>query len=441
MTALNMPQGEFVITNAQIITCDEEERVFSQGDIHVKDGKIVGVGPQLPVPPGAKIFDATGYLAIPGLINAHTHAAMTLFRGFKDDVDLWEWLQEHIWPAEAKLEAEDVYWGTLLACIEMLKAGVTTFVDMYFFMEQVAEAVAEAGMRAYLAWGITDGTDGGAKGLAETEELLARWEDGAEGRIKILLGPHAPYTCSRKLLERVRDFALAQGVPVHIHLSETRQEVLDSQRERGVTPVQWLREVGLLHPEIQLIAAHCAHLTPEDIQLCKEHAVGVVHCLGSNLKLASGVAPVPELLEAGVKVSLGTDGAASNNNLDVLREMRLVALVHDGIQGKPGLVPASKVLAMATGMGALVLGRPDLGRLKVGARADIVLLNNTGAHWYPKGDLVSALIYSGNSADVDTVIIDGRFVVSKGKVLTIDEEEVKQEVEKRAWRLRAKTKD
>ena len=153
MTALNMPQGEFVITNAQIITCDEEERVFSQGDIHVKDGKIVGVGPQLPVPPGAKIFDATGYLAIPGLINAHTHAAMTLFRGFKDDVDLWEWLQEHIWPAEAKLEAEDVYWGTLLACIEMLKAGVTTFVDMYFFMEQVAEAVAEAGMRAYLAWG------------------------------------------------------------------------------------------------------------------------------------------------------------------------------------------------------------------------------------------------------------------------------------------------
>ncbi|MCK9222078.1 MAG: amidohydrolase [Limnochordia bacterium] len=431
----DLPKGEFLITNAKIITCDKVQRVYTQGDIHIKDGVIADLGAHLTLP-GINAFDAQGLVALPGLINGHTHAGMTLLRGLKDDVDLWEWLNSYIWPAESCMEPEDIYWGSLLACIEMLKAGVTTFVDMYFHEGETARAVEEIGIRAYLCRGIIEGRDQGAAGLEETNALLARWHNGAAGRIKITLGPHAPYTCSIPFLRRIRDFAIGQDLPVHIHVAETKQEVEKSQRAYGFTPVAMLKRAGLLDPRIQLIAAHCVHLTTEDIRLMKEAGVGVVHCLGSNLKLGSGIAPVIELLNAGVKVCYGTDGAASNNNLDIIREMRLAALIHNGISGKPGILPASQIISMATNHAAAILKRPDLGSLEIGKRADIVLLDTSGCHWYPREDAVSSLIYSGSWADVDTVLVNGEFVVHKGKVLTVNEEEVKAQIEKRAWRIK-----
>ncbi|NPV53246.1 MAG: amidohydrolase [Firmicutes bacterium] len=437
---------DLVIKGATIVTMDDEGSIIHNGDIEVSDGRIIYVGPHIEREvisddpssnPAVRVVDAAGKIAMPGFVNAHCHAAMTLFRGYADDLPLKQWLEEKIWPVEARLSAEDVYWGTMLSCLEMLRSGTTTFADMYFFMNEVAKAVEEAGLRGVLARGLVATLPGGEKALSEGEQFCSRWNGAAKGRILTMLGPHAPYTCPPSFLRRVANSASALGVGIHIHVAETRGEVEDCIRDFGKSPVQLLEEVGLF--EVPVLAAHCVHITREDIALLRERGVSVAHNPTSNMKLASGIAPVPEMIEAGITVAIGTDGAASNNDLDMFEEMRLAALVHKVKTMDPTVVPARQALEMATKGGAQALGlSAEIGSLEAGKRADIILVDFGKPHFYPKHDVISHLVYAAHAGDVATVIVDGKILMDNGKFTTIDAEETTYMVQQCVERLLGK---
>jgi len=376
-------------------------------------------------------------LAIPGLVNAHTHAAMTLFRSYADDMALMDWLNQKIWPVEANLTPEDIYWGTLLAIAEMLKSGTTAFADMYFFMPQAARAVADSGIRAVLSRGMAGVAKNAMEALADSEVFYREYNNAADGRITVMLGPHAPYTCPPAYLREVVNLAQRLGAEIHIHLSETKGEVEDCLKQYGKTPIALMDELGVL--DCGVLAAHCVHVTPEDIAIMRDKKVRVAHNPGSNMKLASGIAPVTAMLEAGVCVGLGTDGAASNNNLDMLEEMRLAALLHKVSSYNPVAVPAVTAINMATANGAEALGLgKKIGKLKAGYKADIVLINMDKLHWQPRHDRASLLVYAAAASDVDTVLVNGKVLLADGRLTTIDEERLVAEVEKRAARLTGK---
>lgn len=381
-----------------------------------------------------RIIDCTNKLVLPGFVNAHTHAAMTLFRSYADDMLLMDWLQNKIWPAEANLTDEDVYWGTQLAIAEMLKSGTTTFADMYFFMPEVARAVAESGIRAVLSRGMAGVAPTAQQALIESESFYNEWQDAAGGRITVMLGPHAPYTCPPEYLVKVVELAHKLGAQIHIHLSETAGEVQTCQEKHGKSPIALMNELGVL--DCGVLAAHCVHLSPEDIAIMAEKNVRVAHNPGSNMKLASGVAPVPELLKAGVIVGLGTDGAASNNNLDMLEELRLAAMLHKVHRGDPLAIPAATAVDMATRQGAVAVGiGQKTGLLAPGYKADITLFNMHAPHWYPRHDRISLLTYAASAADVHTVLVDGKILLDNRQLITIDEERLMAEVEQRGMRL------
>lgn len=381
-----------------------------------------------------KSINGDNMLAIPGFVNAHTHAAMTLFRSYADDMLLMDWLQNKIWPAEANLNAEDVYWGTMLAIAEMIKSGTTTFADMYFFMNDTAQAVIDSGIRACLSRGMAGVAPTAEQALVESEEFYKTYNNSADGRITVMLGPHAPYTCPPSYIERVVNLASKLGSEIHIHLSETQGEVDECIRKHGKSPIALMNELGLF--DQGTLAAHCVHLSREDIDIIKAKNVRIAHNPGSNLKLASGIAPVTELLTAGITMGLGTDGAASNNNLDMLEEMRLAALIHKAAKFNPLAVPAVEAYKMATEYGAKALGLENtVGKLEVGYKADIVLFDMNKLHWYPRHDRLSLLVYAANSADVNTVIVDGKILLDDGKLTTIDEEKLMAEVQARSMRL------
>ncbi len=388
----------------------------------------------------ARVVDGRGKLCLPGLVNAHCHAAMTLLRGYADDMLLMPWLTEKIWPLEARLTGEDVYWGTLLACCEMLRAGVTAFADMYFFMDEAARACEEAGIRASLSVGMIGAAPDGSVApdawdkLGRAADFCRRWEGAAGGRITTMLGPHAPYTCPPAFLRRVGERAAELGVPVHIHLSETREEVERCRAEHGRSPVALAASLGLL--EVPLLAAHCVHVDEADMELLAGMRGGVAHNPISNMKLASGVAPVAAMLRAGVPVALGTDGAASTNALGLFEEMRACSLLQKVTTGDPTVVPAARALELATVGGARALGLGDrLGRLAPGRLADLVLLDLAGARLTPLHDPWSLAVYSAQDGDVDTVVVAGRVVVEGGRLLTVDEAEVRREAARRAAAL------
>lgn len=400
--------------------------VLSSGALEAVDGAITYVGPAAGLPEAAQpadlreTIDGAGMLLMPGMVNAHTHLAMTLFRGYADDMPLKPWLEEKIWPIEMKLTGEDVYWGSMLGIVEMLRAGVTCFNDMYHFFEDGTRAAVDGGIRA-LPSGVLLGFVGDPlENLKKAVEFALR---SRTERITPMLGPHAPYTCSDELLRAVRDAALEHGLAVHIHLSETQQEVADSVGAHGATPVRHLADLGLLDGHVT--AAHCVHLTDEDTEILTEKRVGIAHCPGSNMKLASGFQPLPKLLEAGALVGLGTDGAASNNNLDLLEEARLAALLHKGFSGDPTVINAHQALRMATIGGAAAVGlEQQIGTLEVGKRADCILVNLQGAHTQPLFDVESQMVYAAQSSDVDTVIVDGEVLVKGGQLTRLDEAEV-----------------
>ncbi|RLI08648.1 N-ethylammeline chlorohydrolase, partial [Candidatus Bathyarchaeota archaeon] len=336
-------------------------------------GRPSGLGPSIRA---EEVLDGRERAVLPGFINCHTHAPMTLLRGLAEDVPLDVWLREHIWPVEARMKPEDVYAGALLACLEMSLSGTTCFCDMYFHEGQVAEAVLRAGLRAVLAPGIMDvaGPKLGELMLSEALGVAKRYHGAGEGRIKVMLGPHAIYTCSRELLERVRDEASRLGLGIHIHLSETEEEVRRCLEEHGRSPVQLLDELGLLGP--RTLAAHCIHLSDEDISILAGRGVKVAHCPVASAKIGAGVARIPDLLAAGVVVGLGTDGPASNNSLDMLETVKFACLLQKAVRRDPTALGAREALEMATVRAAEALGLSDqVGCLGPGGKADLVVLD------------------------------------------------------------------
>ncbi len=423
--------NRILINNVEMVL---EDGSIIHGDIAVEDTLIKYVGKIPPEWQANTVINGDGFLAVPGFVNTHTHAAMTLFRSYADDMLLMDWLENKIWPVEKNLTAEDIYWGSMLAIAEMIKSGTTTFADMYFAMPEVAKAVAESGIRAVLARGMAGVAPNAQQALDESKIFFQEYNGAQNGRISVMLGPHAPYTCPPDYLKSVIDVSQQLGAEIHIHLAETAGEVDNCLKKYGKTPIALMDEIGLL--DCGVLAAHCVHLTSDDISIMKNKKVRVAHNPGSNLKLASGIAPVPELLAAGIVVGLGTDGAASNNNLDLLEEIRLAAIIHKNNKADPLVVPARTAVNMGTNFGAAALGLDgSVGKIAPGMKADLTLFNTNKLHWYPRHDKLSLLVYAAGAADVDTVLVDGQILLRDGILTTIDEEKLINEVQTRAIRL------
>jgi len=427
--------SRILIKDAAIITLNDRGEVLPKGDIAIAEGRILAVGK---VPQGfapEETIDAADHVVMPGFFNAHTHAAMTLVRGWADDLPFDRWLNERIWVAESALGAEEVRWGAYLAAAEMIRSGTVGFADHYFYMDEVAQVVEEAGLRANLAWCVFGlgkeaeiGTD-----LEGSIGFIWRWQGGAGGRIVTVLGPHAPYTCPPDFLARVAEQAADLGVGVHIHLSESQEQVDDSLAKHGLTPVALLNSLGLF--DVPTIAAHCIYLTPEDMDILQEKGVSVVQCPNCHMKLGMGVTPVPELFGRGVNVALGTDGTASNNDLDMLEEAKLASLVQKNRTGDATILAGDAVLRMATRNGAQAMGFPDSGIIAPGKAADLIIFDFRRPHLRPRHSLVSNVLYAAKSPDISHVIVAGKPLMRDGELLTLDEERILHEAEHRAYRM------
>jgi 5-methylthioadenosine/S-adenosylhomocysteine deaminase len=424
------PEKESVsllLTAAWVLTMNEEGQVFAPGAVAVREADLVAVGPKEELVGrfvAARVLDYPQGLILPGLINAHTHAAMALFRGLADDLPLDEWLNSHMFPAERHLDYHFVYWGTRLAVAEMLLSGATTFCDMYLFTDAVAQAAADTGIRAVVGEVLYDfpSPNYGApeNGLRFTEDLIRSYQ--GHPRVRVAVQPHAVYTCSPELLEKSQALADRYHTRWIIHLSETAREVADCLEHYGVTPVGHLQRLGLLKENT--VADHAVVLTEGDMDLLAASGAGAVHCPESNMKLASGMAPVTDLLARGVPVGLGTDGCASNNNLDMLSELDTAAKLAKVRDLDPTALPAREALALATRQGAMVLGlQEEVGRLVPGLKADLAVLDLDQPHLTPLYDPFSHLVYAATGADVQTVVVEGRILVEDRRLVAFDLEE------------------
>ncbi len=427
---------DLVIKRAWILTMDENFTEYKNGFIAIKDGKIEKIGENIEDLEAKEVIDANGNIVLPGFINTHTHAAMTLLRGYGSDNPLKVWLEQYIWPVEGKFVSyEFVKDGTDIACYEMLRNGITCFVDMYFYENAVADAIKEAGMRGVLTTGILDFPTPGAKspeeGIQKTIDFINQYKD--DNFIYPAIGPHAPYTCSPKTLEKAMDVALNYNVLYHIHVSETLHEVEDIKNRYGNTPVKHLDSIGVLNERV--LAAHMVHPTEEEIEILAERKVKIAHCPESNLKLASGVAPVPKMLEKGITVSFGTDGTASNDDLDIIGEFSTAAKLHKGVNYNPTVLNAKQVLAMATRDAAKAILLDDkIGTIETGKFADLVIIDINQPHLQPLFDPYIQIVYSAKGCDVDSVIINGKVVVKNKTVQTIEKDKVLYIAKK--WRER-----
>ena len=427
--------SKILIKNVELIT---DGREYASKYIGIEDTKIAYIGSEEPAGyETAEVIDGSGKLAAPGMVNTHGHAAMSILRSYADDLALMDWLQNHIWPIEGKMVTPDFYWGNVLAVAEMLKTGTTCFADMYFEMEECVKACMEGGIRANLSRGLLGGeANKDDFRLKENVELFKAWHGKADDTIHISLGPHAPYTCSPAYLEFIASTAKELGCELQMHLSETQFEVDNCIKEHGLTPIGLAEKCGIL--EAGCIAAHCVAVTDADLELMQKYNVRVAHNPQSNLKLASGGAPVDKMVAKGILVGIGTDGCSSNNNLDMLEETRLVAMLHKGVTKDPVVIPAREAFDMATYQGAQVLGFKNLGKLEVGYLADIVLYDMNKPWWHPRNEKHSLLVYSAQSSDCDTVIVNGKVVVKKGEVLGLDLEKAYAECDARAKNLAQK---
>ncbi len=417
-----MQNVDIIIQNGTILTMDENNTILENGLLAIRKDRISYIGNRPPdSPPAAKIIDAEGGLILPGLVNGHTHAAMTLFRGLADDLPLMDWLNNYIFPVESRMDAQFVYTGTLLALAEMILSGTTTFCDMYLFEEKVAQAAKTVGVRCLVGEVLYDFPSPNygpiEKGFEYTESLIREWKN--DPLVSIAVEPHSLYTCSPELLKASNEMALQHQVPLIIHVAETLSEVTQIKEKHSKTPVEYLDFLGMLGPH--LIADHCVHLTASDIRSLATHGVAVVHNPKSNMKLASGIAPVPEMLARGVIVGLGTDGCASNNSLDLFSEMDTAAKLHKVHVMDPTVMDALSVLRMATIHGATVLGLGDItGSLEVGKKADVIVIDTQKPHLTPLYYPISHLVYAANGTDVKHSIINGNIVMEDRKLLTLD---------------------
>lgn len=433
-------EHDLIISGGIVLTMAPGEEPVPDGAVAVKDGTIVAVGTaaELAGATAARRLDAAGGLIMPGMVNTHTHLAMTLLRGFADDLPLKLWLEEHIWPAEAKImDAESVALGTRWAAVESLLAGVTCVCDMYFHASEVVAAVTEVGLRAVVTEPLIDNA---TPACPTPEDALVRQRELLESctghrLVTPAVAPHSPYSVQARYLAQEAELAEEFGAPLMIHLAETRWEVETIIADKGVSPVAYLADLGVLSE--RTIAAHCVHVSEDDLDTLAEFEVGVASNPVSNLKLASGVAPVPQMIDRGLKVGLGTDGAASNNTLDLLRDAQLCALLYKGVTGDPTVIPARRLAELLTIGGARVLGLADrIGSLEVGKRADVVCLSMDAPGAVPSFDPYSHLAYAARAADVRHVVVDGATVVEDGAVTTVDEASLRREVRARTEALR-----
>lgn len=423
-----------LIKNATIITQNMKREVLKNTDVFIEDNKITRIGRELKEKAEFGI-DARNKLILPGLVNTHTHLAMTLFRGYVDDMNFWEAWPSRVWPREAKLKAGDVYWGSLLGCLEMIKSGTTCFADMYFFMDETAKAVKESGMRANLSYGMIDlgNAKKREKELKVGEEFVKSYNNSAERRIRCSFGPHAPYTCSKELLEKTIALAKKYDVLVQIHLSETRKEVFDCIKQFGMRPVEYLDSIKFLNNRI--IAAHCVWLTKQETKILGKKKVNVSHNPVSNMKLAGGgVPPIPEMVKNDVCVTFGTDGAVSNNSLNLIETMKVGALLQKTHRWDARVLNAQQALDFATVNGAKAL-KLEAGSIATGKLADIVMFDLKSPNLIPAHNLVSNIVYSADPSSISDVIINGRIVLEDRKILTVNENEILEKAQKVAFDL------
>lgn len=421
-----MATFDIVVANGTVLTMNRENAVIEKGYLGILGDTISEIGPlREGVPDGKTAIDARGGLILPGLINGHTHAAMTLFRGLADDLPLMEWLNNYIFPAESRMDEDFVYSGTLLACAEMIMSGTTTFCDMYLFEDEVARAAKDAGMRCLVGEVLYDfdSPNYGSleNGFKYTEALINKWAD--DPLVSIAIEPHALFTCSPDLLQRADAMAKKYQVPLIIHLAESLKELEEVKDQYGASPVDHLSSLGLVGPH--LIADHCVHLNDSDIAVLAGHGVKAVHMPESNMKLACGISPVPKMIGAGMAVGLGTDGCASNNNLDLFTEMDMAAKLHKLDSMDPTVLDAVTVLKMATIEGARALAMDGItGSLEPGKKADVIVLDTDKPHLTPMYNPFSHVVYAARGNDVSHSIIHGRLVMEDRRLLTMDLQEV-----------------
>jgi 5-methylthioadenosine/S-adenosylhomocysteine deaminase len=435
-------RADLLVLGGTVLPMDARDTVLEDGAVVVRDGAILAVGARRRIESrfrARRSIDARGRLVLPGFVNAHTHAPMTLLRGVKDDVELMTWLEEYMFPIEQRFGSREfVRWGTLLACWEMIASGTTTFGDGYFFEEEVARAADEAGLRAIPGQGIFDVPTPDAKtaaeGLARAERYLSEWS--GHSRITPSLFPHSCYTVGPETFRKVMDLAERFDAPIQTHLAESPAELAMVRERYATTPARHLASLGIL--DGRLVAAHCVWVDDEEIGLLAKSGTGVVHCPESNMKLASGVAPVGKMVAAGVRLGLGTDGAASNNDLDMIGEMGSAARLHKVATLDPTAASAHQVLRMATLGGARALHMEDrIGSLEPGKRADLIVLDLSSPAALPLFDPYSHVVYSARSAAVDTVIIEGKIVMDRRRILTFDVETIRQRAMRFERKIRA----
>jgi 5-methylthioadenosine/S-adenosylhomocysteine deaminase len=426
-----MKRVDLLVLNGTLVTMDKDHRVIQDAGIAIEGGRIVAVGSRRDLVANyssGHVIDASGRIIVPGLINGHTHIPMTLFRGLADDLDLQDWLTKYIFPAEAKNVSEEfVRAGTRLGLAEMIRGGTTTYCDMYYFEDAIADETAKAGVRGVLGETVIDfpvaDNKTNAEAMAYVEKFVQKWK--GHDLIVPAIAPHAPYTVSEEHLKAVRAFSDRTGAPIVTHISETKREVDDSLKAKGATPVDYLARIGFLNDRV--IAAHMVWPNPNEIGILKRSGVGVVHNPQSNMKLASGVAPVPKMIQEGLRIGLGTDGAASNNDLNMWEEMDTVAKLHKVFSGDPKVISAEQAFELATIRGAQALHlEKEIGSIEKGKRADLVIVERDSLNQIPLYNIYSDLVYATKASDVETVVINGRIVMLNRRLLTLDEAAIKQ---------------
>jgi 5-methylthioadenosine/S-adenosylhomocysteine deaminase len=434
---------DLIISGGTAVTLAPGQEPIHDARILIHKDCIVEIGPsaEIPIPQGfsGNTIDAQNAIVMPGLVNGHAHTAMTLFRGFADDLSLEKWLFEKIFPAEANfLSPETVYWGALLGCVEMIASGTTCLADGYFFQDQTVQAVYDAGLRGLLAHGIIDfpapGVPDPRENICVGQNFLEKWAHFSD-RITPGLFCHSPVTCSEKTLERSRDISREYGTPLQIHLSETRKEVSEILKISGRKPVDYLDQLGLL--DSHLIAAHCVHLDDMELRCLSKSGTRIIHVPESNMKLGSGIAPLKDIINLGIRTGLGTDGCASNNNLDLFGEMNTAANLANVSTGTPEAAKAHQILKMATLGGAAALGlEKETGSLEKGKKADIIVVDLNSPHLCPLFDPASALVYSASGADVKDVIVNGVILMKERKLCSLDQDQIMAKVKEISQKIR-----
>jgi 5-methylthioadenosine/S-adenosylhomocysteine deaminase len=435
---MKMEHVDILIKHGTILSMDADNAIIENGFLCVQGDTISHMGTDDDGFNATKLIDAKGGIVLPGLVNGHTHAAMSLFRGLADDLPLMEWLNHYIFPVESKMDADFVFVGTLLACAEMIMSGTTTFCDMYLFEDEVAKAAEQAKIRCLVGEVLYDfpSPNYGAieNGLKYTESLIKKWQ--GDPLVSIAVEPHSLFTCSPGLLSAANDLAVRYNVPLIIHMAETLSEVAEVEEKYGKRPVEHLLSLGILGPG--LITDHCVHLNQTDIKIMAEHRVRVIHNPESNMKLASGIALIPEMLAQDITVGLGTDGCASNNNLDLFTEMDMAAKLQKIRTMDPTVMDAVTVLRMATVQGAAALGMGNFtGSLEIGKRADIIIIDTDKPHLTPLYNPYSHLVYAARGNDVSHSIINGRLVMEDRELLTLDLDEIIGRAREKALQVRA----